>query len=274
MIPGGVKQAGIASSRNRSRPKKLPPSHPFTLPSNFHTEAQRPAPKPLTQRVASAPKGKPLKDYSAGGLGYNRAHHFSMFGSLVEALQRDRQGKRRPMARRIDRMQKRDPLTHMGFPYANEKQVAFANAAGDVERAILPLAAKLLGGRPPKVHAGPTVDPGDRSRSSRPQGRAGYAWRGENNIYLTPAAYMNFDPNFTRGVALHEMAHTRQSPAPMSHTTIEGGADWMAEQLASKIGLPSYKPGYPDLIDDYSDQIGIPRADSRHLLKKLHALLN
>lgn len=211
-----------------------------------------------------AAKGPPVANPGP----YNTAHHFSSFGSLVEALKRDRKP---GSARRVMRKPKSVPLIGMGFPFADERQVAFANAAGDIRRNILPRASALLGGAPPRIHAGASVDKSDRS----PQRRAGYAWRGRNDIYLTPDAYMDV-PNFARGVALHELAHTRQDPREPSRTKVEGGADWMAEQLAAKLGLSRYEPGYPDLIERYSEELGLPRArpEIRRMLEPLRARLH
>lgn len=142
------------------------------------------------------------------------------------------------------RTAKRYRMVDRNFPYTNPLQVGYANASGDVERNILPRATRSPTA-PPKVHPG--MKPG----------ASGYAYLGKNAIWLTPSGYMA-KPNYTRGVALHEFAHTRQHPKTQwPKWVIEGGADYVAKGLAKRLGLPSYRPGYPKYMKSVERRVRV-----------------
>jgi hypothetical protein len=124
------------------------------------------------------------------------------------------------------------------------RRVGYANASGDIERNILARGAAALGGGLAPLHPGSAENPAANFNPAQPARRAGYAYRGRDDIWLTPDAYLG-RPEFARDVALHEFSHTRQPSRPAPISQVEGGADWLAAALAEQFHMPEYQPGYP-----------------------------
>lgn len=110
---------------------------------------------------------------------------------------------------------RKESFSSRRFPYTDPTHVGWANFKVDADK-VWPRVRRDYGGTRPEVHPG------------RKPGADGYAWRGRNEVYITPGGYMSPSKKQARHVLLHEIAHTRQSTRDLPDWVIEGGAEAFA----------------------------------------------